>query len=95
MHDKVAWPGRRIVDPAKPNLRSILGITPDLVRMCRMRTQANTDIRHLLGENPQPALTIGLVSDCRVKLPNALPCYGTASFKKTICVDSRRRRVLV
>jgi hypothetical protein len=29
-----------------------LGITPNLVRVWRCRTQANTDIRHLLGEQP-------------------------------------------
>ena len=55
MHDKVARPGRRNPDPNKPNWEDIcriLGITPDVVRMWRMRTQANTDIRHLLGEQP-------------------------------------------
>jgi hypothetical protein len=55
MHDKVAQPGRRIPDPNQPNWEDVcrsLGITPNLVRVWRCRTQANTDIRHLLGEQP-------------------------------------------
>jgi hypothetical protein len=55
MHDKVAQPGRRIPDPNQPNWEDVcrsLGITPNLVRVWRCRTQANTDIRHLLGERP-------------------------------------------
>jgi hypothetical protein len=59
MHDKVAQPGRRRdlaePDPKKPtweDVCSMLGITPNLVRVWRCRTQANTDIRHLLGEEP-------------------------------------------
>jgi hypothetical protein len=57
MHDKVAQPGKRRdltgPDPKQPNWEDvcrILGITPDIVRVWRMRTAANTDIRHLLGE---------------------------------------------
>jgi hypothetical protein len=55
MHDKVAQPGRRIPNPNQPNWEDVcrsLGITPNLVRVWRCRTQANTDIRHLLGEQP-------------------------------------------
>ena len=55
MHDKVAQPGRRVADPNNPNWEDVcrmLGITPDIVRMWRMRTAANTDIRHLVGEQP-------------------------------------------
>ena len=59
MHDKVARPGQRIDrgerDPAQPNWSDVcrsLGISPDLVRVWRQRTQAHTDIRHLLGEQP-------------------------------------------
>jgi hypothetical protein len=54
MHDKVAQPGRRIADPNKPNWADvclILGITPDLVKKWKTRTAAETDIRHLLGED--------------------------------------------
>jgi hypothetical protein len=55
MHDKIAQPGRRVPDPDKPNwddwCRSV-GLSPTIVRMWRMRTAANTDIRHLLGEEP-------------------------------------------
>jgi hypothetical protein len=61
MKDKVAQPGRRIVDPKEPNWEDVcrmLGITPDLVRTWRMRTAANTDIRHLVGEErPKPQLS--------------------------------------
>jgi hypothetical protein len=67
MHDKVAQPGRRIPDPGRPNWEDVcrsLGISPNLVRVWRCRTQANTDIRHLLGEQParsgeQPAAGSG------------------------------------
>ena len=56
MHDKVAQPGRR----GEPNPRTptweeecrSLGITPELVRQWRRRIQAEFDIRHLLGEEP-------------------------------------------
>jgi hypothetical protein len=59
MHDKVAQPGRRERDPNQPTwddeCRS-LGIAPEQVRQWRRRTQAETDIRHPLGEerNPPP-----------------------------------------
>ena len=56
MRDKVAQPGRREEpDPNKPTWEQvcrILGITPAQVRMWKQRTQTDTDIRHLLGEQP-------------------------------------------
>jgi hypothetical protein len=55
MHDKVAQPGRRIPDPQKPNWEDVcrmLGITPNLVKQWKHLTQTDTDIRHLLGEQP-------------------------------------------
>jgi hypothetical protein len=59
LHDKCAQPGRRTDlgkgDPNKPRwdeVCKLLGISPDLIRMWRMRTAANNDIRHLLGEQP-------------------------------------------
>jgi hypothetical protein len=56
MRDKVSQPGRRVVDPSKPNWEDvcgILGITPDIVRKWKHRTAAETDSRHLLGEEEQ------------------------------------------
>jgi transposase-like protein len=54
LHDQVAQPGRRgEPDPNKPNWEQVcrlLGITPELVRQWKRRTQTDTDIRHLLGE---------------------------------------------
>jgi hypothetical protein len=58
MHDKVAQPGRRIPDPSKPNWEDVcrmLGITPNLVKQWKYLTQTETDIRHLLGEQPPQA----------------------------------------
>ena len=54
MHDKVAQPGRRVPDPDKPNWADvcrILGLTPDLIKKWKQRTQTETDIHHLLGED--------------------------------------------
>jgi hypothetical protein len=56
MHEKVAQPGRRTPDPNQPNWEDecrSLGITPELVRQWKRRTQAETDIRHLLGKEDQ------------------------------------------
>ena len=56
MHDKVAQPGKRgEPDPNKPTWEEecrTLGITPELVRQWKRRTQTETDIRHLLGDKP-------------------------------------------
>jgi hypothetical protein len=57
MHDMVAQPGRRTdrresTDPTWEDECRSLGITPELVRQWKRRTQADTDIRHLLGEEP-------------------------------------------
>ena len=56
MHDKVAQPGKRgEPDPKKPTWEEecrSLGITPELVRQWKHRTQTETDIRHLLGDKP-------------------------------------------
>ena len=55
MHDKVAQPGRRQPNPDQPTWEQecrSLGITPEQVRQWKRRTQADTDIRHLLGEQP-------------------------------------------
>ena len=55
MKEKVAQPGRREPDPTKPNWEDecrSLGITPEMVRQWKTRTQVETDIRHLLGEEP-------------------------------------------
>lgn len=58
MHDKVAQPGRRAeANPHTPTWEQecrSLGITPEQVRQWKRRTQADTDIRHLLGEEPNP-----------------------------------------
>ena len=56
MRDKVAQPGRRgEPNPNKPSWEDecrMLGISPEVVRQWRRRTQVNDDIRHLLGEEP-------------------------------------------
>lgn len=57
MHDKVAQPGRREPNPGQPTWEQecrSLGITPEQVRRWKRRTQADTDIRHLIGEEPNP-----------------------------------------
>ena len=57
MHDKVAQPGRRgEPNSERPNWEDecrSLGLTPEIVRQWKRRTQADTDIRHLLGEEPK------------------------------------------
>src|SRR5215471_12622451 len=77
LHDKVAQPGRRRdlagPDPESPtwaDVCGILGITPNLVRVWRSRTQANLDIRHLLGEPvPEPGKKVeDTVSELRASL---------------------------
>jgi len=55
MRDIVAQPGRREIDPSKPNWDDecrILGITPEVVRQWKRRTAAEADIRKLIGEKP-------------------------------------------
>ena len=55
MKEKVAQPGRREPDPNKPNWEDecrSLGITPDIVKKWKQRTQTESDIRHLIGEEP-------------------------------------------
>ena len=59
LHDKVAQPGKRgEPDPRNPNWEQVcrlLGVTPEQVRQWKRRTQTDTDIRHLLGEErPRP-----------------------------------------
>src|SRR6516164_5588062 len=57
MHDKVAQPGRREPNPAQPTWEQecrSLGITPEQVRQWKRRPQADTDIRHLIGEERNP-----------------------------------------
>jgi hypothetical protein len=56
MKELVAQPGRREPDPNKPNWEDecrLLEITPEMVRQWKCRTAAETDIRHLLGEEPK------------------------------------------
>lgn len=58
MHDKVAQPGRRtdLREAAGPTWDAecqSLGITPELFRQWKRRTQTDTDIQHLLGEKPK------------------------------------------
>jgi hypothetical protein len=59
MRDKVARPGRRSdlagPNPSQPTWEDVcrmLAISPDLVKKWKRRTQAETDIRYLLGEEP-------------------------------------------
>jgi len=58
LHEIVAQPGRRTVDPTRPNWDEIceqVGITPEMVRHWKQRTATETDIRRLLGEqSPSP-----------------------------------------
>src|SRR5215831_18586765 len=59
MHDKVAQPGRRgEPNSERPNWEDecrSLGLTPEIVRQWKRRTQADTDIRHLLGGRAEEA----------------------------------------
>src|SRR5215475_15112552 len=85
MHDKVAQPGRR----CEPNPRTptweeecrSLGITPELVRQWRRRIQAEFDIRHLLGEEPNKG------GGKRVEDKNALAAEHLQKLCKLVLSD--------
>jgi hypothetical protein len=74
LHDIAAQPGKREHDPDNPNWEGeceLLGLTPELVRQWKHRTQSETDMRILAGELPKLHPKAKLEANAQAELATA------------------------
>ena len=74
LHDIAAQPGKREHDPDNPNWEGeceLLGITPELFRQWKHRTQSETDMRILAGEQKKLHPKAKLEADTQAELATA------------------------